>query len=73
MTALLAFPIPMMMAARIGIGLRKLTKNPATAIAGATRIPQIRTRPMATPAAGQTGDTFELVKGTERPSLPTRK
>ena len=60
-------------AAGAGAEVQKFTKKAPAAMPGQTPDPQRSTAASAMPEAGHTGETFPLVKGTERPSLPAIK
>jgi hypothetical protein len=57
-------------AARGGSGEKKLTRNAATAMPGQHRLPKSNKQAMATPEAGQTGETLLDVNGIANPIRP---
>jgi hypothetical protein len=60
-------------AATCGMLVKRFTMNAAKATAGQMRLPKMSMAANATPAAGHTGDTFPLVKGTASPISPASK
>src|SRR5437868_9561353 len=67
------FPTANPAAAMCGIGERRFAKKAPIAIPGQTRYPSRSREASAMPAAGQTGETLPVVKGTARPSRAATK
>ena len=62
-------PAPMPSAANFEIGVSALPTNAPSAMPGHSRTPKSSSAPMATPVAGQTGETFPWMLASSRPSL----